>query len=512
MRKGLVALALAALLSATAQAGVKVLTPKLAFYPTRKAGRIARLVFETDKPGTFFFLVRDAGKNLARCLATGPVARGRHSVDWDGNDAAGKVVPVGTYTVSLATGIGWTLDKDFGFGGRIGKFAKEYTIADPRKTEVPLPGKPLAVSVGKTNYYKAENFDVAGPCYMLKDGKLILSPVSGATKGDKLRVEYYAPAYFQNPWDVAADPEAGVFVLLRWKEPGMRNYAGRILKLSPDGRSLDALFGANGIIPSFNPSQQILLAPEERRLYIAGSGVSSHGVGVYSLRSGAPLYTIGGWFGGSKDPACTYTPAGIGLGTGNKIYIARAVSGVRVYDRTKEKKAGYLYGGRAITRHSGYAPLVHTYWGPCVESAVAPGAFYLTSYGSDITKVLDTGKALKDLYRVVIKGSPVGMSLNRDTGLLFAALRTVAGQVAVVADDGGKLREVARLDDPDLGPTHAVEYVGGLLYVVEDGLSPSGGTLTAMKRAKVPPQGKNRVSRYKIAFEAETQVAAIERK
>jgi hypothetical protein len=94
--------------------------------------------------------------------------------------------------------------------------------------------------------------------------------------------------------------------------------------------------------------------------------------------------------------------------------------------------------------------------------------------------------------------------LDRRTNLLYAALRTAAGEVAVLSDDGLSLKEVARLKDAALGPTHAVRYWNGYLYVIEDGAAP-------VQRA-ADTKGKNRLSRYRVVFVHETNLAAIERK
>ena len=144
-----------------------------------------------------------------------------------------------------------------------------------------------------------------------------------------------------------------------------------------------------------------------------------------------------------------------------------------------------------------------------MESARQPDCFYASSYYSDISKIKDTGSGFSELYNVHINGSPVGMSLDADTEVLFAALRTVSGEIAVLHDTGFLLNELWRLKDNELGPTHAVKMIGEYLYVVEDGASPIGRTLEEMKKANVNPAGKNRISKYRLIFDQEKDVCKI---
>ena len=284
----------------------------------------------------------------------------------------------------------------------------------------------------------------------------------------------------------------------------MRNYLGSLLKLSPDGRHLDKSFADSGILPAFSPSNQILVSQQEKRIYIGGSRNDAWGTGVYSLEKGAFLYQIGGYAGNDRKTTST---AGICLGKGSKIYIG----GGSVYDRTKPLFEGYLANGLDLKRHAAYPPVTSNYWGPCMEQAPEDDMFYFSSYGSDICKIQDTNLALSESYFAYVDGNPVGMSLDSTTHLLYAALRTAAGQVAVLFDDGLSLKEVTRLKDGELGTTHAVRYRDGYLYVVEDGARPIGYD-DYFKNAHIPAEGKNRLSRYRISFDKETDITVIERR
>lgn len=504
MKKLLVASLVMAALASGAMGEVKVVTPELTFYPTRNAGRIARLVLDSSEKGSWFVLIKDSKGQFVRCIATGPQAAGRMSVDWDGKDATGAVVQEGTYTAFLTTGLKWELDKSFGKDGRIGRSSIVQTVDDPEKMEMPSPGEIFQVRVNDKEYYKADDLAIAGPNYAVVKGVLQVNPLAGAKKGDKLTVDYYYPAYFSDPWDVALDDSNALYVLLR---------PGRLVKITPDGKGVDKGFADGGMLPPFGPSQQVVVSSQDKRIYIAGSQSSGHGTGVFSLDTGAFLYEVGGW-AGMADQRSTGFAAGICLGKENRIYINCSAT-LMMYDRTKEGLTGFLYSAQGTTRQQIQPPLWGVYWGPSLEAAMDPDMFYAASWTSVIHKFRENNGALGEAYYIesAVVGDPMGLSLDRKTGLLFAALRTASGEVAVFSDDGFSIKETMRLKDPDLGPTHAVRYRDGSLYVVEDGSSlPEGALADRMRKANLNPQGRNRLSRYLVSFEKETELTTIERK
>lgn len=54
-------------------------------------------------PSTEITVTDDAGRAL-RTLRVGPLAAGRHAIDWDGRDAAGRPLPAGVYGVRIRAG------------------------------------------------------------------------------------------------------------------------------------------------------------------------------------------------------------------------------------------------------------------------------------------------------------------------------------------------------------------------------------------------------------------------
>jgi len=496
--------------SLASEAKVNVITKNLVVYPQKDVGNIARIVFDTDSEGSFLFLIKDSKGNIVRALPKAKIPAGQSYVDWDGKDFAGNFVSEGEYRVSIISGILWKIDDKFGKNGRIGLETAEFKITDPEKIIFKVPGEIKRITAGEVEYYKTDNLSIAGPNYIVKDGMVQLNPTGGAKKDDIVKIEYYYPCFLENPWTIDVDDAGNLYVVYKWKTESMKYPAGNLVKISSDGNKIVNDFGVNGKIGPFagNYSCQVLLNEKEGKIYIAGSHDSGHGTGVFSMNTGAFFYSIGGWFGGGKDPATTPFSSGISFGPENKIYI-QPFSGFSAYDRTKEKEKGFLYRENAIKRHSGYPPLIDNYFGPSMEKSFPENYFYAGLYQSDIAKIKDTGSGFVELYYAVVPGAPVGMSYDIKTGMLFAALRTVAGEIAVLCDDGLSLKEMWRLKDINLGCTHDVKLKGDSLYVVEDGISPGGRILQYMEKAKIDPKGKNRISKYKIIFEEEKDFCKI---
>lgn len=495
------------LLASISQAKVSIITKSILVYPEKETGKIARIVFNTDTPGSLLFIIKDAKGNTIRTLSTGKINPGESYIDWDGKDFSGNIVGEGEYTVSVVAGISWTLDEKFGKNGRIGIETMEIKVTDPEKISFNVPGEIKKITVGETEYYKADTFSIAGSNYIIKEGNVQINPTGGAKKDDIVKVEFYYPFYLENPWAMDIDSASNLYVLYKWKTKSMKNPVTTLVKIAPDGKKIVDDFGTDGKIGPFSGhTNQVIVNEKEDKIYISATHDSGHSTGVFSLKTGAFLYAIGGWFDGGKSPKATPAPAGITLGPGNKIYIRGFVA----YDRTKEKDQGFLYRENPIaTRHSGYPPLIDNYWGPSMESSREPDCFYASSYQSDIAKIKDTGTSFAELYYITINGNPVGMSFDTKTGLLFTALRTLKGEVAVVHDTGISLNEIWRLKDNGLGPTHAVRISGEYIYIIEDGISPVSRILQAMEKAQIEPNGKNRISKYKLNFLQEGESCKI---
>lgn len=491
---------------ALCEAKVNLVTKSITIYPEKEIGKIARIVFNTESPGSFLFLIKDEKGKVVKSLSSGKIDAGQHYVDWDGKDFSGKTVSEGEYTVYVISGISFSLDESFGNKGRIGLESFETKVVDPEKIIFKVSGEIKKITVGETEYYKTNDFSVAGPNYIVKDGNIHLNPTGGAKKDDIVKVEYYSPFSLENPWAIDVDSTGNLYVLYKWKKESMKVPPGTLVKISPDGKKIVDDFGTDGKIGPFAfQSSQVIVDEKDSKIYIAASHDSGHGTGVFSLKTGAFLYSIGGWFVDGSNPKTTPTPGGIALGPDNKIYIR----GFSAYDRTKDKDKGFLYKENPIKRHSGYPPLIDNYWGPSMESALQPECFFVSSYYSDIAKIKDTGTGFLELYSTTVNGNPIGMSFSPETGLLFVALRTIPGEIAVLVDTGISLNEMWRLKDNSLGTTHAVKLKGDYLYVLEDGISPGGRILDAMKKAKTEPAGKNRISRYKISLEQEKEVCKV---
>jgi len=493
------------------QAKVSLITKDITIYPEKDTGKIARIVFNTDTPGAYLFLIKDEKGKIIRGLSTGKIEAGQHYVDWNGKDYADSIVPEGTYNVSIINNISLKIDETFGHKGRIGLETIEIKVSDPEKIICKVPGEIKRVFINDNECYKVDSFEISGSNYTFKDGIVQVNPASGVKKSDTIKIEYYYPCFLEDPWDLDIDANGDIYAIIRWQTETMKNSAGNLIKISSDGNKVIDDFAVKGKIGNFNGRVhlQVVVSDNENRIYICGSHDSGHGTGVFSLKTGAFLYSIGGWFD-SSNPKTTYHPAGICLGPENKIYIRGGTGGnVSAYDRTKEKDKGFLYNMPAVKRHSGYPPLVDNYFGPSMESSFPSDSFYITTYGSDICKIKDTGKEFVELYYTGINGAPVGISYDKNTGLIYAALRTLSGKIAVVHDNGFSINEMYIINDPELGPTHTVKQKGNYLYVVEDGIAPGGRILEAMEKSNIKPYGKNRISRYLIDFEQEQQTCSV---
>ena len=488
----------------TALSEIKAITKDATFYPEKKFGKICRIEFDAKKAGTCFLVVKNADGKTVRVVPA-EYKKGKNKVDWDGKNSNGTLLAQGEYTATISDGISWDLDKSFGLNGRIGLVAKKTKIENPEECTAKVEGVVAKVLVNGKEFTKVDSFEVSGPYYTLKEGILTISPVAGVKKGDILEISHYFPVYMDNPWDIEVDDAGNLLLLINYKKPGMKYVKGQLLKLSPNGRELDEDFAMDGIISAGTYCQQIDVSDKNQRIYITEH--SLHRIGVYSLRTGAPLYKIGGGYG-DKTISNTAYPTGAVLDADGKTLFVHS-GAVSNFDCAKEGKKGVL---RINKKDASYAPIRDTYWGPSLETAKGKGEVYRTDYGARIMKFKDTGKEILKLYHVSIPGSPIGVSVDKDHGVLFAALRTVAGKIAVIRDTGMALEPLTALTDDKLGPIHDVEYHKGFLYVLEDGIEPLGRPLKAMKLQKIHAKGNNRISRYKLKFNPGKDVVKITRK
>ncbi len=260
----------------------------------------APIAFHAEAQTPYFIVVRARNGDLVNCIASAAGASGQRSVAWDGRDASGHEAPAGTYRVFLRKGIDWKLDPDFGNAGRLGRYVTEQVIQDP-EAAIPVPGvldrmafgaiiNPATadlwpnpawpvpiwrdrVRVNDKPYARVSEFAGPDTSFVFSNGAITLNPDT-TRRGDVLKAVSYDICFLENPWDVAVGDDGSLYVLLRWpSDPGF--YGSSLVKLAPDGRKVDTTFGVAGEIPFLFRSSQVILAPEENRLYIAGSHWSS---------------------------------------------------------------------------------------------------------------------------------------------------------------------------------------------------------------------------------------------
>ena len=502
---------------------IDVITKEIYFSPENQPGDVVRIEVNCSSPeNNVFFLIRNDHGVLVACLLR-TLAAGENTVEWNGKDAYGKLIPKGRYQVYLSRNIEWKLDKTFGMDGRIGRFMFEDVIKDPEKAEFKVPGELISVRVNNEKLYdiafhKADEDWAEGKNYLYRDGMLTLNPMAGLKKGDRVRVDFCFPIFFQNPWDMDIDSQGNLWVISHWHDPDSSYVWGRLIKLFPNGDKLDEKFGSQGQIPKFcRSNNQIIISESEKRIYIGGSDLDAYGTGVFDFDTGARLYFIGGYFPGTEKT--TYAVSGICLGGQNKIYIRSLGSTVFAYDRNKGTKNpdenGYMYSSMPTGKNDALPPIYGVYWGPSLASSAENNMFYMTAWNSTLYKVIDTGEKFRVLYSLVISDSdPIGMSFSPELNLLFVALRSSPGEISVIYDSGSSLKEVMRLKDPELGGVHTVKWHKGFLYVLEDGDEIPEGYVTKKLREKGYSdiiQGNNRISRYSVGFQKETMVCTIVR-
>lgn len=503
-------------------AEVEVTSKEISFSPENQVEKVARIEVNcSTAENNIFLLIKDEQGKMVTCLPSGPLAAGKNTIEWDGRDAYGKLTPKGRYHVYLSRNLEWKLDKTFGLDGRIGRFVIEDAINDPQKAEFKVPGVLIGVRVNNEKLYdaafhKSDEDWAAGKNYSFKGGVLTLNPRAGLKKGDRVRVDFYFPVFFQNPWDMDIDSQGNLWVILHWQAPDSPYVWGRLIKLLPKGDKLDEKFASNGEIRAFSRSNnQIVISEAERRIYIGGSDVDAYATGVFALDTGERLYYLGGYFPGTQKT--TYAVSGICLGEQNKIYIRILGSTVFAYDRNIGTKNaddnGYMYSSMPTGQNNTLPPLYGVYWGPSLATSTSKNMFYMTAWNSNLYKVMDTGEKFMVLYGLVIsEDDPIGMSFAPELNLLFVALRCCRGEIAVIYDSGSSLKEVMRLKDSELGGLHTVKWHDGFLYVLEDGAEVPDGYIAKKLKDKGYSdiiQGKNRISRYSVGFQKETMACTI---
>jgi len=481
------------------------------------------IAFRAAGQTPYFVLVRGKDGSLVRCLASAAGPPGERSIVWDGKDAFGREAAPGTYRTFLSAGVAWELDRGFGKAGRIGRTVTEQLVRDPQ-APIPVPGVldrmafsgiinaatadiwpnpywPMPVWVDRVTvngrpWGRVDEFTGTNASFVFRRGAVTVNPVV-LHPGDTVHIVSYDTCFLENPWDVAVADDGSPYVLLRWQGvPG--GYGGSLVKLTPDGRKVDAAFGVDGEIPFIFRSHQATLAPRENRLYIAGSHWGMWGTGAFRMDTGAFWFYLGG---SGNESWCTYLPSGVSLGRNDKIYIGD----LKVYDRTRPLHEGFLYSATVKTG------IVRP--GPSMAPAAEPDTFYLTGWSTGISKMKDTGGDVTELYSLALPHKIIGVCLDASRSLVYAGSRDPGGFVSVLADDAKAFREVARLEDPALGGVHTVRYHDGLLYVVEDGaaFTADGYVAVEVARELAAPAGKNRISRYRLTFGREHKLAKIDK-
>ncbi|MCX7705267.1 MAG: hypothetical protein N2115_03275 [bacterium] len=454
--------------------------------------------FSGDPDSLYWVLIRDNRRNFIKFLNAIEKEKGNYVAMWDGTDFTGKNVGSGRYSVFISKGINWTIDKSFGIDGRIGLFYKDFYV-DSNIGEFKVDGEVASVFVNGVKYTNTGDKIEGETAFVIVDGKIKISQ-SGVSKGDLVRIMYFYPFLIENPWDLAIAPDGHIFLLLRFLKMDRGFYPGLVVKLKPDGKSKDMNFGVDGEIPDIHRAHQILVAPEDNRIYIAGSEYGNYGTGCYKLDNGAYWFYIGGHKDSGTHPATTWWPTGICIGEGNKIYIGD----LKVYDRTKPMLEGYLYS--ANTDPYIIRP------GPSMERSAISDYFYRTGWNTGISKMKDTGSDVVEIYSLKLPFKTIGISCDRKTSLIFAGSRMPEGFVSIIYDDGKSFKELTRLKDPQLGGIHTVRIFNDFLYVIEDGVSFSedGYCAEEINRKPWTTTGKNRISRYRLHFGKEIFLQTIE--
>ncbi|MCM8758428.1 MAG: hypothetical protein NC906_01460 [Candidatus Omnitrophica bacterium] len=458
------------------------------------------IFFVGDPDSIYWVIIRDNSRKTVKFIPAVEQEKGKYIVVWDGTDYAGKNVVSGKYFVFISKGIEWTLDKSFGMNGRIGIFFKDFYL-EAGVDHLGIQGEIISVSVKGVRYENTGDKIQGETGFIISDGKIKISRARISDR-DAVRVVYYYPFFLENPWDLAIAPDGDIFVLLRMLELKKGMYPGLLIKMKKDGRSKDINFGVDGEVPGVNRAHQVLVVPQDNRIYIAGSEYGTYGTGSYKLDSGAYWFYIGGHKDGGRHPATTWWPTGICIGEGNKIYIGD----LKIYDRTKPMLEGYLYS--ANTDPYVIRP------GPSMEKSSAPDCFYRTGWNTGISKMRDTGSDVIEIYSLKLPFKTIGISCDAKRSLIFAASRMPEGFVSVIYDDGKSMREITQLKDPELGGIHTVRIFNDDLYVIEDGVSYTEDGYCAEEINKQPwtPKGKNRISRYRINFGKEVFLQVLEKK
>lgn len=458
------------------------------------------ILFSGDKGSLYWITIRDSSNRLIKFLPAFEKEEGKYLAMWDGTDFTGKDVPSGKYNAYMSKNIEWTLDRNFGISGRIGLFQKEVSV-DTDMPQILIQGKVSSVFVNDIEYRDTGDNIAGETSFIVQNSKIIISPAK-IKKGDIVKISYFFPCFFENPWDMAIAPDGGIFVLLRLQKMMHGMYPGMFIKLKPDGRSVDTNFGVDGEIPGIYRSHQVVVVPQENRIYIAGSEYGTYGTGSYKLDTGAYWFYIGGHKDQGRHPATTWWPTGICIGEGNKIYIGD----LKVYDRTKPMLEGYLYSAKTdpyIIRP-----------GPSMENSAIPGIFYRTGWNTGISKMKDTGNDVVEIYSLKLPFKTIGITCDAKRSLIFAGSRMPEGFVSVIYDDGKSFKEITSLKDSELGGIHTVRIMNDTLYVIEDSVSyaESGYCAEEMNVKPWTSKGKNRISKYRISFGKEIFLQKLEKR
>ncbi len=468
--------------------------PIITISPTATTERIARIAIqETLKKPTISFAIITRNDGIPIRALEIKQKDEECVVEWDGIDNDYKVAPAGKYYVILCTNLYWQLDNTFGLNGRIGSFEIKQAIEDPTD-KITLPeGLVYSINLNGTNYPISHDDTIGGNYCYIKDNKFAFSSSIKISKGDELTIKYYFPTFFENPWQIEVASNQSLYVLLWPTNQG----GSSIVKLSPDGKSIDTNFAASGTI-KLERSHQFALDEEQNLIFAAGATRTRYGIGVYSLKTGAPLYTIA-----SKDPRIRHF--GLCLTSTNIIHSFDGYS----FDRTcPDPNPALLYYDKQGNLWYKLPPLIDTYWGPSMTALPEEDIFFVSDYQCTITKC----KALPDqnvsLYSIHFSDLvPLGLAFDKTNFLLFAALRNQpVDAVAILLDTGKALKKLSFLSDKKLGPAHSVCFSKNYLYVVEDCLVPLGRSASKTRDLT----GKNRISRYRIFIEKTAPIATIE--
>ena len=298
---------------------------------------------------------------------------------------------------------------------------------------------------------------------------------------------------FISPWDIVKDNQGNIYLL----DGG----AAILYKFHPDGTPANDLAGKNTITAPTAPCWATVAVGPDGRIYLPLTHTTTHTISVYDPKSGAILYSIGGY------EKITY-PNWVGI-IDHRLY-ATGDGGGRdaCWDARKEGNTGVFW---VIKSHDMGADIN----GSCGDTD-GVNALYVASYWKNqLCKLVDTGETAKMPYLINGYFDPSlqkNVSLQDINGIAYDGQSGVfvverASSKLIHFFDGGfgfdyvtsfgsRGEDAAKLEFT-APRSVAVSPDGKSLYLIEDG-EPISKTDTT--------PGLARFIKYKIWYEAQKEI------